>query len=107
MSFVLCLLFAVQQDTVSFELKQNIVFVEVHVNGEGPFTFIFDNTLDMLKFFQRISLIDKLTGYDPTVSRATELLLAQEVIAKALAQPFVFEIGGEYLLGIAQKEGMS
>ena len=72
-----------------------------------PFTFIFDNTLDMLKFFQRISLIDKLTGYDPTVSRATELLLAQEVIAKALAQPFVFEIGGEYLLGIAQKEGMS
>lgn len=39
---LLLLLAAVQEDTVSFELKQNIVFVEVHVNGEGPFTFIFD-----------------------------------------------------------------
>jgi len=28
--------------TVPFELKSNIIFVEVTINGEGPFSFIFD-----------------------------------------------------------------
>lgn len=42
MNLLLILLSALQEDTVSFELKQNIVFVDVTVNGEGPFTFIFD-----------------------------------------------------------------
>ena len=29
-------------DTVSFELKNSIVFIEATVNGDGPFHFIFD-----------------------------------------------------------------
>lgn len=29
-------------DTISFELQQNVIFVEGTINGEGPFTFLFD-----------------------------------------------------------------
>lgn len=71
-----------------------------------PFTALFNSSLQLLRFFQGNSLLDKLMGYDTRVSEAIDAFLSQPVITAMLAENAVVEVEGEYLLGIAQKESL-
>lgn len=52
-----------QEDTITFELEQNVIFVSATINGQGPFRFIFDTgaslTLIRPDTAERLGLIEE------------------------------------------------
>jgi SAM-dependent methyltransferase len=69
-----------------------------------PFTFRFDNAWKMMRFFERISLVDKLSDYEPVTSEGLDRVLSHPLVSIPLARTPGIDVAGEYLVGIARKE---